>query len=160
MKNAIHMLCALSLFCALALNLTPEGRERRIMSFVCSVVLLASVFKTVKEPDWEFYALEKGQLRQREQDFLQLASERSNELQRIVIEKEMETYILNKAVQMQIPLDSADVTAQWSLEGIWLPYRLILIGNADADGRARLSSILEAELGVPGERQEWRTDGA
>ena len=74
MKNAIHMLCALSLFCALALNLTPEGRERRIMSFVCSVVLLASVFKTVKEPDWEFYALEKGQLRQREQDFLQQAS--------------------------------------------------------------------------------------
>lgn len=159
MENVIHMLCAVSFFSALAINLTPEGKERRVMSFVCSVVLLAAVCKTVKEPDWDQYVLEKGLLHQREQEFLQQASARNNELQRIVMEKEMETYILNKALQLQIPLDSVSVTAQWSLEGLWLPYRLVLIGNADAESQARLSSVLEMELGVPRERQEWRTDG-
>ena len=160
MENAVSVLCLLSVFCALALNLTPEGKEKRVMSFVCAVVLLAAVFKNFREPDWELYALEKAEMKQREESFLDNAGRMRSELQRIVIEEECGAYILNKAHQLQIPLKAAAVTAQWNLEGLWVPYRAVLTGDGTDSERSRLSAVLEAELGIPQSRQEWRTDGS
>ena len=160
MDKTVSVLCLVSVFCALVLNLTPEGKERRVMSFICSVVLLAALFQNIREPDWELYALERAELRQREESFLENAGEMRSELQRVVMEEECGTYILNRAHQMQIPLDAAAVTAQWEMEGLWIPYSAVLIGEVGEEERGRLSAVLEAELGIPRSRQEWRADGA
>lgn len=160
MDKAIRMLCVLSVFCALAMNLIPEGRERRVMSFVCSVVLLASALRYAREPDWEIFALETAQLRQREKVFLENAEQLTDQLQRVVIEEECETYILNKARQMQIDLASVEITAQWSMEGLWIPYSAVLTGETGDERRALFSALLESELGIPSTRQEWRSDGS
>ena len=160
MEKIVKTLCVLSVFCALVTNLMPEGREKRVMRFVCSVVLLSALFRYVREPDWDTLALESARLRQREEAFLQDAERIRDELQRTVIEDECRTYILNKARQMQIDLEDVSVTAQWSMEGIWVPHRAVLTGKTEEQQKNLLSSILETELGIPRSRQEWRTDGA
>ena len=160
MEHAVQTLCGLSIFCGIILNLTPEGKEKRVLSFVCAVVLLAAMFRTVKEPDWELYALEAAQLREREEVFLESTSQLTDQLQRTLIEAECGTYIQNKARQLQINLNEVSVTAQWSMEGIWVPHSAVLTGEAGEEERSRLSAILEAELGIPRSRQEWRADGS
>ena len=159
MENTIGFLCVLSVLSALAIHLTPEGREKSVMRFVCSVVLLAAVFRSVKSPDWEVYSLEAAAYRQREKRFLEASDDLNRQLSRIVIEQEYETYILNKARQMQFKLDDVEITAQWSMDGIWVPYSAVLTGEADEQGRDVFSSILETDLGIPRSRQEWITSG-
>ena len=159
MERLVRMLCVLSVFCALVVNLTPEGREKRVMRFVCSVVLLSALFRYVQEPDWDTWALEAAQLRRREEAFLQDAGNLHEELQRTVIEDKCRAYILSKARQMRIDLEDASVKAQWTMEGIWVPHSAVLSGQATEQERTLFSSVLETELGIPGSRLEWRTDG-
>ena len=82
------------------------------------------------------------------------------QLRRSVIEEAYGTYIRNKAEQMKIDLADAAVTAQWSMEGLWVPHSAVLRGGASEQERNRLSALLEAELGIPRERQRWISDGA
>lgn len=160
MEKTVRLLCMLSVFCALATQLCPEGREKRVLGFVCSVVLLSALFRSVRQPDWDSLALEAALLHQREEAFLQDAGDLGRELQRTVIEEKCEAYIRNRAGQIQIDLQEAAVTAQWSLEGIWVPHSAVLFGDVGERERAQLAALLEAELGIPRSRQEWRTDGA
>ena len=160
MERVVRILCVLSAFSALAINLTPEGREKRVMRFVCSVVLLSALLRHVQEPDWDTWAQESVSIRYREESFLQDVDKLQENLQRTVIEDKCRTYILNKAGQMQINLEDVSVTAQWSMDGIWVPHSAVLIGQADEQEQSLFISILETELGIPRCRQEWRTDGA
>ena len=160
MEKTVRLLCMLSVFCALATQFCPEGREKRVLGFVCSVVLLSALFRSVREPDWDSLALEAARLHQREEAFLQDAGDLGRELQRTVIEEKCETYIQSRAGQIRIDLEEVSVTAQWSLEGIWVPHSAVLSGKAGERERALLAGILENELGIPQSRQEWRTDGA
>ena len=160
MEKSIRVLCVFSVFCALVLDLTPEGKEKRVMRFVCSIVLLSAVLRCFHAPDWELYALEAAQLREREQRFLQNSGEMEQQLQRSVIEEAYGAYIRNKASQMNIELEDASVTAQWSLEGLWVPDSVLLRGRAQERERELLSAILETELGIPRDRQRWIGDGA
>ena len=153
MEKTVRLLCMLSVFCALATQLC-------VLGFVCSVVLLSALFRSVRQPDWDSLALEAALLHQREEAFLQDAGDLGRELQRTVIEEKCEAYIRNRAGQIQIDLEEAAVTAQWSLEGIWVPHSAVLFGDVGERERAQLAAILEAELGIPRSRQEWRTDGA
>ncbi len=159
MEKLVRTLCALSVFCALAVKLTPEGREKRVMRFVCSVVLLSALFRFAGEPDWETLAQEAARLHRRENSFLLDAGKLSDELQRTVIEDKCRTYVLNKAGQMQLELEDVSVMAQWSMEGLWIPHSAILFGELEEQEKALLATVLEMELGIPRSRQEWRTDG-
>ena len=42
--------------------------------------------------------------------------------------------------------------------GVWLPVGLIMIGSGDLTSVEMLQRELEAELGIPGERQQWIAD--
>ena len=159
MERIVRMLCALSVFSALVIKLTPEGREKRVMRFVCAVVLLSALLRQAQEPDWDTWALESAQIRYREESFLQDAGKLREELQRTVIEDKCRAYILSKARQMRIDLEDASVKAQWTMEGIWVPHSAVLSGQATEQERTLFSSVLETELGIPGSRLEWRTDG-
>ena len=137
MEKIVKILCVLSVFCALVTNLMPEGREKRVMRFVCSVVLLSALFRYVREPDWDSLALESARLRQREEAFLQDAERIRDELQRTVIEDECRTYILNKARQMQIDLAHSGAEciqkfAVYPYDLVFLDYRMPQMDGLEA----------------------------
>ena len=75
-------------------------------------------------------------------------------LDRGIIEREMEAYILDKARTLGVPLSGARVALRWSTEGVWLPERVELTGPYSE----ALARAVEAELGVPRRAQHWRTD--
>ena len=48
-----------------------------------------------------------------------------------------------------------NVQAQWSLEGIWVPYSAEIYAPDIGSAKAALESVIENELGIPAERQMW-----
>lgn len=159
MSAVIRLLCALSVLCGLAQSLSPEGNGKRVLSFVCSVVLLAGLVRGLHGLNWESYALETGQLRQREEAFLQHSEAVSRTLDRTIIEREYAVYILDMAAKTGVELQSVKVSAQWSLEGLWLPWAAVLYGDPESAERDLLEARIEADLGIPRERLEWRANG-
>ena len=159
MAALIRQVCALSLLCGVVTALTPAGSTRKAVRFVCSAALLACVLGGVGGMDWEEYALRLSQTREREQAFPQQSEGTRSALERRVIESECAAYILDKAREMGCGLDSVSVTAQWSTEGVWVPYSVRLRSGAEEAERHGLSDRITAELGIPPERQEWIRDG-
>ncbi|MBR3473924.1 MAG: hypothetical protein IKH34_02530 [Oscillospiraceae bacterium] len=129
------------------------------MAFVCSVVLLAGVVRGLSDLDWDSYALETGQIRLRETEFLERSEDVLRSLDRTVIEKEYSAYILDMAQRKGCPLVSVSVQAQWSLEGFWVPHAALMIGSLRPEEQASLAGWIESDLGIPQSRQEWRRDG-
>ena len=159
MRSFLHLLCALSILCGLAQSFCPEGSGKRALAFACSVVLLAGVVKGFVGINWESYALETGQIRLRQEEFLQHSEEIGRSLDRRVIEGEYGAYIMDMAAEKGIKLQEAKVSAQWSLEGLWLPWYVQLRGDCGREARDLLAVWIEADLGSPRQRQEWRSDG-
>lgn len=155
----VRALCVLSILCGLAQSLTPSGSARSVMKLVCSIVLLAYLVSVIKTLDWEEYALEAAKLRSREQAFLEQCTERRQELDRLVIEREYAAYIRSMAESRGIPLQDVSVRAQWSLDGLWVPCSAVMTGVPEGERREAFSARIEAELGIPRENQEWRMDG-
>lgn len=156
MKEAICALCALSVLCGMAQLLAPEGAAKRSLTFVSAVVLLAGGVRLLREPEWERYALEARQLQIREESYLQQNTEKLRSLDRRVIEAEYGAYILDMAAKQGLDVRQAEVKAAWSMDGLWLPYSLWMEGDMTLEEQQRFSGRIEAELGIPLERQTWR----
>ena len=158
MRDMIRGLCALTVLCGLAQCFVPEGSEKRTMNLVCAVVLAAGFLRLFRPFDWENYALERTELQIREEEYLKRNEEKLRSLDRRVIEAEYGAYILDIAAQRGLHLREARVQAQWSMEGLWLPYALTVVGEATEEEKAMLEAKIEADLGIPGQRQIWRQD--
>ena len=63
---------------------------------------------------------------------------------------------MDKATQLGLDGLWAEVTARWSDEGFWYPWEARLGGPES--GRAELERLIEAELGIPAERQSWEAE--
>ena len=83
------------------------------------------------------------------------ADEKQDYLSRTIIEDELETYILDKAKSLDAELVSVEVAVKWGDEGCFYPYEVYLTGNLTQMKQQLLSNSIEAELGVPDERQYW-----
>ena len=127
-RNWIFSLAGTAMVCAAARRLTPEGRVKSVLRMVCAVAMAAAL-------------TEEGETLRRELD-------------RGIIEREMEAYILDKARALGAPIEGAHVLLRWSTEGVWLPESAELTGAY----HPLLARIIEAELGIPRSAQVWRTN--
>lgn len=153
--STLRTLCVLSVFFGLAMELTPEGGVRKILSIVCAAALLSVAAGSLKETDDSTYALELARYRDREQELLAEGTEYSDRLSRLVIENEYEEYIKDKAVQMGVTLTDVQIGLEWNTEGLWVPVS-VTIRCRDDDQREQLSALITAELGIPPTRQLWQ----
>ena len=67
-----------------------------------------------------------------------------------VIIKQLEAYILDKAAQLGL-----SVQVQLTLTADHLPERVLLTGQATQQQKQAMESILESDLGIPKEKQQW-----
>ena len=76
-----------------------------------------------------------------------------NDLLTELITEQTEAYILDKARELGLTL-TAEVTAR--VEDTYpVPYSVKLCGSPTASQKAALTEVIEAELKIPKERQEW-----
>ena len=154
-RSWILSLTGTALICAAALRLTPESRVKPVVRLLCGVCMAAALFSPLAgDAVLADYPLELSRYRSAGQALTDGAAALRQELDRDIIERRMEAYILDKAQVLGLELRGADVSLRWSTEGVWLPASAELTGPYSE----ALARILESELGVPREKQHWRDD--
>ena len=154
-QESIRQLCAVSIFCGAAINITPEGGVRRIMQLLCTAALTMAILSPIKEIDFDIYALETARLREAESAIHERTARIDRRLNRAVIEEQCEEYILDKAEELGANVSGVKVQAQWNMDGLWVPYSAEIDAPDIGSAKAALESVIENELGIPAERQMW-----
>ena len=155
MTASIRDFCILAIFCGAALRLAPEGSIKRIMSVLVTAALLLQLFASLGLRDLDALADDLGRMRESEQRFSQETDALRQRLDRLVIEDELRTYILNKATQQGIDISEIELELHWQTEGYWLPRAVTLHGPVSEREAAALTCMLCAELGIKAENVRW-----
>ena len=148
-----------AIFCAVVLALVPEGGEKRALRFVCSAVLTLLLLGplTSLEPGMVSEWLEGAE--KLEGNLGELAGEAEKESRDALIRQGAEEYIWNAARSLGI--QRLGIRLVLDERGkIPVPWAISLSGNWTEAQQSRLSLLLEGELGIPPERQNWSMDDA
>ena len=150
-RTWLTAVAAVTLLLSVAEMLVPQGSLREIASFTGGLILLAVLMQPLRknrpgEDRPEYLRIIRRLLEQRQTE---LEASQKEELASL-IESEMETYISDKAKSMGLTL-RVQVTAEPDGSGVPVPVRAELTGPRSEE----LSRWLDAELGLPAERQVW-----
>lgn len=145
---------SVSLLCALADALMPQGAVKRVGQLVCGLVMLAAVLSPLARLDvaggqrwldeW-FSGLENRETELREQ---------TGQNMKAIIEEACAAYIVDKAASLGITC-SAQVECREGEEGLFLPARARVTGPLSQGQRDELARILEEDLGIPPAGQRY-----
>lgn len=160
MKGFISQICALSVFCGIALCLTPEGSVKRMTSLCCMLLIMISALSAFRSFDYASYSLELARYRELGRDLSSEATDGGKRYERLLIEQECADYILRQAESLGIAEITVQVSARWETVGVWVPESVRLQGSFTNDQRARLQEMIAAELGIDLMYQEWIEDEA
>lgn len=153
------VICA-SVVCAVCSAIAGEGKIKKSLEFVCAVVIVAALLTPIAGFDFDGYSMTLAKYEAEAKEIADEATEKSDLLNRKYIEEEYAAYILDKAVLKGISPKEVNVTVKWSTDGYWYPTDAeIVLSEADmAKDNSGLKNIIEAELGIPIERQVWREE--
>ena len=150
----ILSLTGASVVAAVAERLSPPGSVRKVTRFLCSVMLCGILLRPI-------LSLEREELALALREYHSVASEltgdweaKENELLRPYIQEKCRAYILDEAQRLGLTNFECFVRLKWRDES-WVPYEITLTGNASDQVKKKLGERLDAELGVPAERQFW-----
>ena len=154
----VRAIAGCALICAAAMALTPRGKVKNVLKLVCGIVLIMAMISPFLNKDLPDMSLDISEYRKKADEIIGQAQEKENGLSRTIIEGEMESYILDKAKSLSVQLESVEVSVKWGDEGCWYPYEVHMTGEIPQREKNLLSSNIEAELGVPNERQYWSSN--
>ena len=66
---------------------------------------------------------------------------------------------MDKAAERGLNPESVNITARWSMDGFWIPDSVSISCSCDGEKQQIMQGIIEAELGIPAERQYWDING-
>ena len=156
MRDWILGIFSASLLSAVALALCPEGRVRAVTRMVCGIVCALAVASPLLSINADMLAADMARYAQQAEKISLEGEEERKMLERTYIEEECSAYICAKAAQTGAAISGASVLARWDEDGlVWYPWSVTVKGAYDPI----LSNIMEGDLGVPAERQEWLSDG-
>lgn len=159
MAENIRLLCMLSLFFGAVLSLMQPGSIKSITEILCTAILILVVLSPIKGFDYDSVALESAKLHELEMRITDRARSSEERMNRLVIQDECAEYIKDKAGNISDEALDVRVTAQWSLDGLWVPYSAVLSGEWSERDRQTLGELIQSSLGIPLSRQEWENEG-
>ena len=152
MKEWLTSMVAASVISSVSLLLTPAGQVRSVTKMACGVLCALAMVSPLLKLDMEKLAVSIAAYEQAAQTVVQNGEEESKMLERTYIEEQCAAYILSKATETGEAVGQIRVSARWDEDALlWYPWSAELQGTYSAV----LSRILEAELGIPPERQSW-----
>ena len=153
----VRTLAVAGVFCAAALLLIPEGREKRAVKLVCACLLTLLLIRPLKSLDVQRLTDLLTVQKLEEYELTEETEELSMELLDSIIREETEAYIWDAARQLGI--ERLGIRLRLKTDGaLPCPWSIDLTGETTALQREQLSLLLEGQLGIPRERQAWRTD--
>lgn len=155
MNEWLRSIIYASVFCALALSLTPEGRVKSAEKLICGIVILLVIFMPLFSFNYDSYASFTAKYTELGKELSESGRDKSRKLNRTLIEDELCAYILDKAKNSGIDIYDVSVKLAWDDEGYWYPVSACISGSFLSAEREKLGAIIEAELGVPEENQSW-----
>jgi hypothetical protein len=147
-----------ALLTAVATAITPESKAKRVVRLICAVTMILALIQPVISFDYSSFSQYTAQFKSDGMAYSQSLEETANSLSRTIIEEECTAYILDKGQSLGIAELSAEVTLKWNTDGYWYPEYVTLSGFGTAQAQQSLMYAIEAELGIPAERQVWSTD--
>ena len=145
---------ALSILCAAADSLMPEGAVGKVGKLVCTMALLLGMLRPVG-------ALKEMDLAQYLRDYSDMVEQTSLELERktavtqkTVIEEQCAAYSADKAAELGV-VCRVEVECEPTPEGIWLPARVALSGRFSDVEQSRMTQFLQRQFGVEVEGQSY-----
>lgn len=152
MKQWIYGIAAASLLSSIALALCPAGRVKSVTRLVCGLVCALAIASPLLSLDIDGLAVGMAAYEQQAKKITQEAAEEEKMLERTHIEQQYAAYILAKATETGAVVSDASVLARWDDETlVWYPWEATIGGAYNA----ALSRSIEAELGIPAQRQNW-----
>lgn len=157
-RSWLLTMVGVALITTIASFFASGGSMKHVLKLISGVAMAAALLSPLLKFDFCAYAASLQLYSDSVAWDSSAVEESENRLNRTIIESECSAYILDKAAQLGVPLTDAHITVQWSTDGVWYPYAVTLTHPGDAEQRAVLAGIIEADLGIPSERQEWRED--
>lgn len=160
MTDFVKQICALSVFCGIALSLTPEGSVKKATALCCTLLLMMTALTAFRSFDYSTYALEIARYRELGHALADDSEERTERIKRLVVEQEYAEYIRQQAAAIGINDLKVAVSVRWDTAGVWVPESVRLSGSCTDDQRAGLQTLISADLGIEKTHQEWIRDEA
>jgi len=151
----VRAIAGAALICAAATALTPKGKVKNILKFVCGIVIICAIINPLLNKNFSFLSMDMSQYSQEADEILKNAEESKSNLSRTIIEDKLEAYILDKAKSLNAEIQSVSVSVKWGDEGCWYPDEVYLSADIPQREMSLISNAIEAELGIPKERQYW-----
>ncbi len=141
---------SVSLLCAMAGALMPQGAVKQVGRLVCGLVLLAAILSPLRELDvdtgrrWlDSYLDSTGQ-------WEAALKETVNRQMKTIIEEECAAYIVDKAAQLGLRC-TLRVECRETEEGLYLPLRAEVCGPLSDSDQTLLIRLIAEDLGIPEE---------
>lgn len=132
-------------------RLTPEGAVERLVRFGGGLALLLCMLRPLGTAELRALTFDPEPLLSSRAALEERYRTESSEALAAVIAERTGAYIEDKAHALGLQV-TAEVRVQEE-DGTLLPYSAVLYGAEDAS----LAAVLADELGIPRERQEWRS---
>lgn len=150
----ISIICA-AMFCGIVISITPKGRVHSAVKLLCGIVMIFSILSPITKLNFSEYSENLAKYKERAAELAESADDYNDKLSRTFIEDKCAAYILDKAESCGAELNSVAVSAEWSMDGYWYPNTAEIVCSCSDELTRRLSSWIEAELGITKERQVW-----
>lgn len=148
-----RVLCC-ALICGICLALFPEGRMKGLLQLFSGILLILTLLRpgvSLELPDLEGLMWE---YRYQAQSAAAAGEDYARYQRRKFIKEALEAYILDKGSALGCHL-SVEVV----LDGEGYPSKVLLSGYATAQARRELETLLQQELGIAKEAQQWIGQG-
>ena len=153
MHDWILGLTAAAMLAACAGTLCGKGGAAGVLRFAGGLLLLTALLGPLQGMDWGEYALALSEARALSEELSGELEEKNRDLERLYIERECSAYILGEARKLGLD-GSGEVRARW-MDSTFLPWE-VRLSLGESPERKTLSGRIEAELGIPEERQYWQ----
>ena len=155
MGHIIKDVCVFGVLSAVALTMAPDKGTKNIMNIMCSLIVLLILIQPLSGFDFGTYASSIAEFNEISEELIANGEDMNSRLNRVVIEKEYETYIMDKASKLDITLDGVSVELRWDTKGYWVPSKVIYKSVNRTENVRKLIDIVEAEFGIAESEQHW-----
>lgn len=140
---------------SLCMALTPSGGVRKVTSLALSLLLALAALTPLRSLDERTLAQALTRLQLQTEQVRTDTAVRNAELRSRIIKQTCETYILDKAANLGLQLE-AEIELDDPGSGLY-PSQVTLTGTPDAAQLNALTVFIRDQLGIPKERQVWKT---